>query len=146
MKKNGFTLVELIGIVAIIALVMLVTVPRIMSTLTKSTNDKTENFKNDLELSASNYVESNWGIFKDEYILKINENKKNVYCLSLQTLMDSGYIEKTEIDPSTNTILVTTGKYIILEDISTSTKSYKFSYTYTDVSADENSACSDWRD
>lgn len=141
MKKNGFTLVELIGIVAIIALVMLVTVPRIMSTLTKSTNDKIQNFKNDLELAASSYVESNWGVFKDEYITKKEENGKNIYCLSLQTLIDSGYIEKTEIDPSTNEILKVTGKYIILEDISSSSNSYKFSYTY-----DENSSCSDWRD
>ena len=141
MKKNGFTLIELIGIVAIIALVMLVTVPRIISTLTKSTNDEMENFKNDLELAASSYVEANWGIFKNQYITKKEENKKNIYCLSVQALIDSGYIEKTEIDPSTNKILDPNGKYIILEDISSSSNSYKFTYTY-----DEKSLCSDWRD
>ena len=144
MKENGFTLVELIGIVAIIALVMLVTVPRIMSTITKSSTDKIENFERDLELAASSYVEGNWSVFKNKYISELEEKGKTKYCLSLQTLIDSGYVEKTQIDPSTNKLIDPAEKYILLEDISSSTNSYKFAYKYVDTKINTNSDCSDW--
>ena len=144
MKENGFTLVELIGIVAIIALVMLVTVPRVMSTITKSSTDKIESFERDMEKAASSYVEGNWSFFKSQYTTELEQKGKTKYCLSLQTLIDSGYVEKTQIDPSTNKLIDPAEKYILLEDISSSTNSYKFSYEYVDVKINANSECSDW--
>ncbi len=142
MKQNGFTLIELIGVVAIIALVMVITVPQIMSTMTKSSVKKTESFEKDLELAAESYVENNWNSFKVEFE---GNNKSGNYCLSLETLMQNGYIKNTDIDPSTNEAIDINNKYILLQNTS-SNDSYKFSFDYVDISRDENitSICNGW--
>lgn len=142
MKQNGFTLIELIGVVAIIALVMVVAVPQVMSTMTKSSVKKTETFENDLELAAESYVENNWNDFKVEFS---NNNKNGYYCLSLETLMQYGYIKNTDIDPSTNEVIDINDKYILLQNISTN-GNYKFSFDYVDLSKTEyqSSVCKDW--
>ena len=141
MKKNGFTLIELIGIVAIIALIMIVTIPQILSTMNKSNIDKVESFEHDIELAASSYVENNWNSFKGEYLLNKKETK---YCLPVDLLIEQGFISETEIDPSTETLFDSKNKFVLLEDISSSETSYRFSYTYIDVTTNTETICSTW--
>ena len=126
-KRNGFTLIELIGVVAVIALVMVVAVPQIMSTMTKSSSTEFDTFKHDLELAAQSYVENNWNSFKIEY----GANSK--YCLPLRTLLINGYIENTEVDPSTKKPIDINGKYILLKNISETSGAYRFSFDYVDT-------------
>lgn len=142
MKQNGFTLIELIGVVAIIALVMVVAIPQVMSTMTKSSLKKTESFEKDLELAAESYVENNWNSFKVEFE---GNNKSGNYCLSLETLMQNGYMKNTDIDPSTNEAININNKYILLQNISDDTgKYYKFSFKYIDTTKDTSSICKLW--
>lgn len=145
MKQNGFTLIELIGVVAIIALVMVITIPQVMSTMTKSSTKKSETFESDLELAAESYVQNNWNTFKDEFDKK---QKSGIYCLSLETLMQKGYIKNTDIDPSTNEAINIAGKYIKLQNIG-NLGNYKFSFNYVDINKAEfqSSECNDanWR-
>lgn len=141
MKKNGFTLIELIGVVAIIALVMVITVPQVMSTMTKSSVKEFETFTHDLELSASSYVENNWNEFKIEYQ---KNNKDGLYCLPLKTLMNNNYIKNTEIDPSTKQVIDVQNKYILLKNISENTGAYRFSFEYVDTASDNTVICASW--
>lgn len=139
MKRNGFTLIELIGVVAILALIMVVTIPQLMSTMTKSNVKELESFAYDLETSAMTYVENEWSDFKIEYL---KYNKDGSYCMSLSSLIEKNYIKKTEIDPSTNAVIDANGKYILLTNISDNSGSYRFSYKYVDTSVDNTTICS----
>ena len=134
MKKNGFTLIELIGIIAIISLIGLVTIPQMMSSMTKGNEDKISQFKRDMESAAQSYVENNWNEsdFKNKIIIGISNEQK--YCIPLSDLIDNDYVDKFEIDPTTNTFLNDAfGKYVMIENISKVESKYNFSYTYVNV-------------
>lgn len=139
MKKNGFTLIELIGVVLIIALVMIVSIPQIMSTFTTSTVEKVDVFRHDIESLASAYVESNWSTFKVEYTTNKNSSTGE-YCLPVQILIDNKFLSVSEIDPSTEKTIEPNGKYILLKNESTN-GGYKFSFTYVDINEDTSSIC-----
>lgn len=143
MKKNGFTLIELIGVVVIIALILLVTIPKVMSTMTNSTENKIKSFEHDLELSASSYIEENWSDFKDSYETKKIDGK---YCINLQTLIDDNYLKATEIDPSTDKVIDPSNKYILIDNISDNKDigMHRFSFTYVDTTIDTSSICNGW--
>lgn len=147
MKQNGFTLIELIGVVAIIALVMVVAVPQVMSTLTNSSVKQTEAFENDLELAAESYVENNWQTFKVEYQkYQASHSNSNQYCIPLSTLISNGYIENTDIDPSTNKAINFENKYILLHNTSGALNRYKFSFEYIDTMKDKSTICTLWEE
>lgn len=145
MKQNGFTLIELIGVVAIIALVMVVAVPKVMSTLTNSSVKQAEAFENDLELAAESYVENNWQTFKAEYEkYQSAHSRPNQYCIPLSTLISNGYIENTDIDPTTNEVINFEKKYILLRNTSGNLNRYKFSFEYIDTIKDKSTICTSW--
>lgn len=143
MKKNGFTLIELIGIIAIISLIGLVTIPQMMSSMTKGNEEKISQFKKDMESAAQSYVENNWNEsdFKNKIIIDISNEQK--YCIPLSDLIDNDYVDKFEIDPTTNTPLNdASGKYVMIENISKVESKYNFSYTYVNVNdANDSSKC-----
>lgn len=143
MKKNGFTLIELIGIIAIISLIGLVTIPQMMSSMTKGNEDKISQFKRDMESAAQSYVENNWNEsdFKNKIIIGISNEQK--YCIQLSDLIDNDYVDKFEIDPTTNTPLNDAfGKYVMIENISKVESKYNFSYTYVNVNdASDSNKC-----
>lgn len=139
MKKNGFTLIELIGVVVIIALVMIVAIPQVMSTFTTSTVEKVDVFKNDIESLASSYIEANWSNFKEEYVANKNSSTGE-YCLPVQVLIDNKFLSASEIDPSTEKTIDPSGKYVLLKNESTN-GGYKFSFAYVDINEDTSSIC-----
>lgn len=144
MKQNGFTLIELIGVVAIIALVMVVAVPQVMSTLTNSSVKQSEAFENDLELAAESYIENNWQTFRAEYDKYQSSHNNNQYCIPLSTLISNGYIENTDIDPSTNKVIDFEKKYILLRNTSGNLNRYKFSFEYIDTIKNKSTICTSW--
>ena len=77
-----------------------------------------------------------------------DKQKDGNYCLALKTLMQEGYIENTDIDPSTNEVIDIEGKYILLQNIGNN-GNYKFSFDYVDVNKSEHqsSVCNnnDWK-
>ena len=107
MKKDGFTLIELMAILVILSVILLVAVPAISKTLKNSSIKEFERFKDDLLLAAKAYVETNTNVCPDR--------KTVPACyISIQELINQGYIDSVVIDPDTkepvstsNTIVVT---------------------------------------
>ncbi|MCI9586197.1 MAG: type II secretion system protein [Bacilli bacterium] len=93
MKKNAFTLIELIGVVVILSIIALIVFPATLSVLQKGQNDVNESVKQVVILAAGKYVNEN----KDNYPKQIGNNTennlKNNGTVSTETLLDDGYIE-----------------------------------------------------
>lgn len=85
MKKNGFTLVELLGVMVILALLMLFAFPKIINQVKSSTNS-TDEFTEKLIYNAMDlYMDDNKNMF-------VKDNEIN-YCIPLSTLVDNGYLK-----------------------------------------------------
>lgn len=93
-KNKAFTLVELIGVVAILAIMLLVAVPALTKTLKNNEQQKYNTYITDLELATENYVVKN--ILGNQTI-----DNENPYFISLNTLIENGYVEDTMVNPAT---------------------------------------------
>ena len=92
MKNKGFTLVELLGVLLILAVIALITFPIIDNLLVGSKEEAYQRSIDGILEAAEMYITSEWN-YPD------TETKK----LSLQTLINSGFLEdKDIIDPRNN--------------------------------------------
>jgi len=57
--KKGFTLIEMLGIIAVLGVVLLVTFPVMNNSLKQIKENTTNNFTNNLKVSAEAYIELN---------------------------------------------------------------------------------------
>ena len=90
-KNFGFTLIELLGVIIILGILALITFPIIDNSIKKSKEQSLERIIDNIEEAAYNYsVENDLG-----YTTKYNS-------LSLQKLIDNGYLQKDVINPITN--------------------------------------------
>lgn len=121
MKKNGFTLVELIGVLVILGLIATFSVPALTKTMKDSSEKQYNEYLKNITLAAENYFHSETeGTLNGKYFIKI------------KTLYDSGYLKK-EKNPKTNedtnenaTVMISknedgTEKYELLEVDATET-------------------------
>ena len=108
--KNGFTLIEMIGVMVILSLLMAFAMPNIINYIKKGGDTKDTVVKTLVYDAASKYIDDNKKIFK--------QDKKNIYCISVYTLAKGGYVESPIVLSGSN------------EDITseTSTKSVKVTY------------------
>ena len=90
MKKQGFTLVELIGVIVILGLIAAFSVPALTKTMKESSEKQYENYVKNITLAAENY-------FHSETDATLNDK----YFIKLKTLIDNGYWKK-ENNPKTN--------------------------------------------
>ena len=95
MKKNGFTLIELISMIVILSLIALIVFPAVASIVKSSRDDAYENQKIIIEKAAKEYYLDNVDSLPD-----IDENgtcnskaEVNIYT----TLVDEGYIADEEL-------------------------------------------------
>lgn len=123
MKKNGFTLVELLAVIALLAIMLLVAIPQVTKTMQKSEVQKEESFKKDIELAAQSYVEDTWTKNKGDFITK--------RCISIQTLMDNGYVSTSDKNPADENEAIN-NKSIKLINKTTETNRYRYEYQYSD--------------
>jgi len=84
MKKNAFTLVELLGVIVILAAIALVAFPPILNQIQKSQNEIDEATKSLILSAASLYVDENSDYFVRE--------EGNVYCTNLDALINDGLL------------------------------------------------------
>lgn len=92
MKKNGFTLIELIGVIVILGVLILIVYPIINDAFLTSTVKLSENQKNALE-----NVARIWGTKNTDLL-----SETEPYYLTIDTLKKSGLLENKDIlDPET---------------------------------------------
>ena len=84
MKKNGFTLVELLAVIMMLSLLVLIVLPSIFNSIENSSNDVDNVTKEMIYKAASLYVTNN----EKEY----SKNTDYTYCLPLTILINEGYL------------------------------------------------------
>ena len=87
-KRNGFTLVELMAVIIIISLIALLTFPNIINQIKKSKKSNNEMIEDVIIEQAKKYVSDNEDEFQDD----------DGYCLSIDTLVDKGYVNEQLVD------------------------------------------------
>lgn len=95
-SKKGFTLVELLGIVAIIAAILVFVVPSVIGMLKRDEEKEYQRFLTDINLATETYVQLNIKQYPDL------ENVGGTYSISMQTLIENGYIKSTMTNPRTD--------------------------------------------
>lgn len=97
MKKNAFTLIELIAVVTILAIILLVSLPALTSTL-KNMEEKSYNeYLNDLYMAAENYV-----VVSPDLFPELSYVNGSVF-IQTSTLISNGYVDSNKINPKTET-------------------------------------------
>ena len=103
MKKNGFTLIELIGTVVILAIIALVVLPATLSVLNQGQEEVDKSVIDVVESSANNYVNDNKNLYpKQLESLDNGTNKKTHGTISIVELVNKGYLEKSIYDENEN--------------------------------------------
>lgn len=97
MKKNGFTLAELLGVIVILGLLLLLVFPSIIKEVKEGETSIDNAVEQIIFNGASNYIENN----KNTYPTSQNAT----YCITLNTLVNAGEIsEKLLIDKKGKTL------------------------------------------
>ena len=116
MKMRGFTLVELLAVLVILAIIITITTVAVSSVLSNSEDSVSDLQKKNVEEAAK------------VYYLKEGMNT-NATCVSIQTLINKGYIEGTEVlDPKT--------KETISGSVKITYASNQYSYKYQSSSCE----------
>lgn len=77
MKKNGFTLIELIGTIVILSVILMLIVPEVTKRVKDASKDADEKTIENIELAAKNYASDN----------------KDKTCVEISTLKSEGYLD-----------------------------------------------------
>ncbi len=114
MKKNGFTLLELLAVIVIIGLIALITYPIIDDVIT---NSEKKTFKASVE-ELVNIAEVDYNEFGRTGVVTYTFNDKNISCnVCKDKIKYNG-----EIEDGTGTIILNNGK---LSNINITSKYYK---------------------
>lgn len=95
MKKNGFTLIELIVTIGLVAVMGVVISVNVLGLFSDQEDQEYNTFIKDLEESACMYVET---AFTTE---ERSDCRKNGCTITIDMLLKKGYIEDSLVDPST---------------------------------------------
>lgn len=101
MKKNGFTLIELIGTVVILAIIALVVLPATLSVLNKGQDEVDKSVILVVESAANSYVNDNKNLYPKqlESLDKgTKDSRKYNGVISTTQLVNKGYLEKSVYD------------------------------------------------
>ena len=111
MKKNGFTIVELLTVVVLIGLISVLVMPKLLEVFERKKQDVSEVAKEQLFLATSQYIE-----------LNPNEEKE---CITIRELIDKGQLIEPVIDVSTNITISDTAAIKIKKNNNT----YEYEYS-----------------
>lgn len=99
MKKNGFTLMELLGVIMILAVLAVIAFPPIITQIKKSKQEIKNSTKILITDSAKDYYEDNINNFE--------QTEGMTYCIDLSTLINQGYLNGKLKDEELNNIDIT---------------------------------------
>lgn len=95
MKKNGFTLIELIATIGLLGMLATILITVSVKKINESKEHSKKTMIESIELAAKQYISD----YKDE--LSEFQAKDYIY-ISLQTLVEKNYFSNSLIDPTTN--------------------------------------------
>lgn len=93
MKKDGFTLIEVLATITLIAALALVLVPTIINQINSSKNKVDEKTNELIYQSAYNYIDLNPNTYP--------MHAGNVYCIKLKTLTDNEFLKEPVMNHAT---------------------------------------------
>ncbi len=93
MRKNGFTMVELIAIIVIMASMLLIILPAVNNTIKNSEEKKKEEALNNIYMAAENYLMANY----DDY--KIDNSGDTTY-IYITDLISNDYMSIDTLNPN----------------------------------------------
>ncbi len=93
-KKNGFTLIEMLGILVVLSIIVMISVPAITSMLKQANKQKYDEWLQNLYIASEQYVEGH----REEFA---EANSGGTSYLSIQLLLKKGYLKNSIKDPKT---------------------------------------------
>ena len=96
MKKNGFTLIEVLGVIVILSVLSLITIPVINKSLNQGKDNLSQIQKNQIIKSLKNYYAEHLTEYKN-----ISTSSSNPSCKTVNTLKAGGYLPTDLKDPKT---------------------------------------------
>ena len=93
MKKNGFTMVELIAVIVIMTLILLIVFPSINSTIKNSEEKKKQETLNNIYMAAENYLLANY----DNYNI---DNIGDTTYIYITDLINNNYMSIDTLNPN----------------------------------------------
>ena len=109
MKKNGFTLTELITIIALLSIIMVITIPKINSAFKETRADQLEEVREKVVSATEVYLNSKCG--SDNYNKLIENDSIKVY---LNSISDCGLIDSKIYNPVADNYFNINNEYIII--------------------------------
>lgn len=119
MKKNGFTLIEMIAVITVLAAILLISLPALTSTLKRSEESKYEEYLNDIYMAAENYVVYNFDKFKE--LTYVNGG----VFIKLGELIDNGYVSSNKENPKSESKVDSNDTIRVMRNLD---NTYKFDY------------------
>lgn len=98
MKKNGFTLIEVLAVVVFLALVVGVAMPNIMLTFERLGDTRYDEFVRTVELSAETYINQN----SENYTFS---TPNDIVIITFNDLVTAGLFSSDAINPQTEQII-----------------------------------------
>ncbi len=98
MKKNAFTLVELLGTIILLSIIALIALPALISSLNASQSEIEDSYKSIAITAARNYVNDHIDEFPKALESDTEEKEYPNGNLEIQMLLDEGYITDTSIN------------------------------------------------
>lgn len=93
MKKNGFTLIELIALLGIIAIIILISAPSLINQIESQNEKKYNNFVNDLCLASETYI--------NHHNIQTLQNTNDFINVPISELINNGYLKSNVTNPKT---------------------------------------------
>ena len=100
LKKNGFTLVEILGIIVVLSLIFMFSFINLSNTTKKNKENEYKMFVNDLCLAGQNYIYLNL-----EKYPQIS-NAKSEISIEISDLINKNLIDKNLVNPRTNSSIL----------------------------------------
>lgn len=121
MKKNGFTLIEILAVIIILGVISLIAMPVVTNSLKESKDDLYDVQISNIRESAKTWAADNINTLPTE----ANES----VIVTLKTLQEDGYIDEEIKNPKTNELFSTTGTCV---KVSYTGKKYTYNVLLTD--------------
>lgn len=123
MKRNGFTVSELVTVIALLSIVMLIAIPKINSSIKESRADQLEEVREMVVNAALVYLDTKCGIADYNKLMENNEIK-----IFLNNISDCGLIESEIYNPVADNYFDINNEYIIVKIDEVGFKDYELSF------------------